>query len=813
MTRGLGFCSKRLPRRRLVLVLWAATVAAALVGAAGASLAGCGTSGSAISSAADPSALDVTSAGEQASLPSLDSGVPSGYVLEVTHWVARPTGRELASRQWTDFEEQRMRSDWYGDPTPVLNGPTTTAVDPTTATILYADVVSDGESMSYDARSAELRLGPANGRELSQGSGFGGGGEDVVLLGRQSLGGEDVRVYRVDLNIAAGQERSADFGLVYVAADTGLRLREEWLLGSPGNARVAHLFEYDLVPRTAALEGGMKRQALIDLAADTLAERMRQVAVLGFPVWGLPEGSHGLVLSGATMVQSERGMSVSLSYVPQGEPGVPLLSVETTDLRGRNDFPPDLLITREKAIAGYSGGEVLDFGMTGPGPEDPDTAVRAMRWPDTGRGAEASPLPVVAEELVDVRGGPGGAAFSGTDQAGDPAGESPPATGAERATGAEGASGAAADTPDATAGADPTPNSTLPESPSPSEVAVEAETFTVTRVTDSNFPWGCEPQVSGDRLVWCAQDGNDTEIYTWTPDGGTVKLTSNKRDDGHARVSGDRVVWYGSDGSDFEIYTWTPVGGTMRITSNDYSDVNPEVSGDRIVWQATVDGSGLDLFTWTPTAGVVRITKGVYCESPKVSDDRVAWIENGEAGVSIPYGIFTWTPADSIIQLTKGLPSEGRIDLSGNRIVWADTAGGSDSEIFSWTPADGIVQVTANSRADTHPVVSGDRIAWTGSDGATLAEVYTWIPGSRAVQITSNTREDFWPAVSGNRVVWVAGDGNDHEIYSWTPDAGIVQVTSNTFDDDGSMVSGDRIVWDADDGGGVEIWSAVVSPQ
>jgi hypothetical protein len=209
----------------------------------------------------------------------------------MTQWIARSGGRELVSQQWLDFENHRARSDNYGDATSILDGPTTTAIDPAAATILYSAVVDDIQEMTYDAHSTELRSNPVTAEGAFGGSEFASGASDVVLLGRQALGGVQVDVYRVDLNIPRGQERSADFGLIYADSATGLRLREEWLLGSPGRAWVYHMYEYRLLPRTPEIEARMEPEALIELAAQALAGHMAEIAELDFPVWGLPAGA------------------------------------------------------------------------------------------------------------------------------------------------------------------------------------------------------------------------------------------------------------------------------------------------------------------------------------------------------------------------------------------------------------------------------------------------------------------------------------------------------------------------------------------
>ncbi len=278
-----------------------------------------------------------------------------------------------------------------------------------------------------------------------------------------------------------------------------------------------------------------------------------------------------------------------------------------------------------------------------------------------------------------------------------------------------------------------------------------AEAFPATQLTNNNYlDYSCG--VSGNRVVWTGEDSSgDSEVYTWTPSGGTVQVTNNSVPDVARAVSGDRVVWESYDVSEFEIYTWTPTGGTVRLTNNSYNDHSPEVSGDRVVWQGT-DGSDYEIYTWTPTGGVVKVT------SNSINDNYP--------------------------------------ELSGDRLVW-QRGDGSASEVYTWTPTGGAVRLTNNSYEDDSPQVSGDRVVWQGSDGSDY-QIYTWTPAGGTAQLT-NGEWDFYPEVSGDRIVWERWDQTseywDSEIYTWTPAGGVVRVTNNDYEDVYAEVSGARIAW------------------
>jgi hypothetical protein len=303
-----------------------------------------------------------------------------------------------------DFQNHRARWDWYVFPAEAnLGGASTTTQGQPGGSILASEVVDGNSSLSYDGNGGRVNVGSADEASFFGGSDQepGWSGRTPVLIGHQLLNGAKVDVYRIDLHNSFGQERSADFALIYVDSATGLRVRDEWLLGSPGDAWVFHLFEYRLVARTDALETSMVPDAVKGQQAYVLAARLSAARDLGFPVWGLPAGTLGLVLSGVTISASDSQSSVLLYYRADGSVGQPAFSIETIDVRGRSDFPANLLVPREEAIA-KSGGDVLDFGMGTDAKGRVQTAVRMMRWPESGAPAGLPSLGELAGELVDV---------------------------------------------------------------------------------------------------------------------------------------------------------------------------------------------------------------------------------------------------------------------------------------------------------------------------------------------------------------------------------------------------------------------------
>jgi hypothetical protein len=325
---------------------------------------------------------------------------------------------------------------------------------------------------------------------------------------------------------------------------------------------------------------------------------------------------------------------------------------------------------------------------------------------------------------------------------------------------------------------------------------VPTEDFVTTKV-QSEVGEQYYPQVDGSRVVWQAFDGEDFDIYTWTPEGGKVKISDNEHNDLYPQVSGDRVVWQTYDGNDYGIATWTPTGGLVQLTSDSYDDCAPQVSGDRVVWIGMDDtGTKYQVEMWTPTEGLTALaTDEDYYAAVQVSGDRVVF-ESYENQV---FEVYTWTPTEGVHQISAEDVYGFDPQVSGDRVVWRGTdAVGNDYQIFTWTPSSGMVQLTLSANHSYAPRVSGDRLVWYAWDGHDY-EIVTWTPTDGTMSVTDTEGDEINPQVDGDRLVWQGYDGNDYEIVTWTPSGGPVRLTDNQFRDLYPQVSGDRVAWQGTD--------------
>lgn len=99
------------------------------------------------------------------------------------------------------------------------------------------------------------------------------------------------------------------------------------------------------------------------------------------------------------------------------------------------------------------------------------------------------------------------------------------------------------------------------------------------------------PKISGDKVVWSASDGNDSEIFLYS-NGVTTQLTNNLVDDLSPAISGNNIAWarfdYSGSYPDTEIYFYDG-SRTIQLTNNTVQDGTPVISGTNIAWNSGGD--------------------------------------------------------------------------------------------------------------------------------------------------------------------------------------------------------------------------------
>lgn len=155
------------------------------------------------------------------------------------------------------------------------------------------------------------------------------------------------------------------------------------------------------------------------------------------------------------------------------------------------------------------------------------------------------------------------------------------------------------------------------------------------RMTDTVTGVEYRPSVSGDRVVWEAQDDVGWWVRSWTAGSGVETLGPSVDMDAPT-VSDGRVVWRAHDESgDAQIVTWK-AGVTTTVTAGDGERFHPQVSGDRLVWESS-DGVFGQICTWKlGDSAITTLTTDAHPHmAPRVWGDRVVWQGYDDNGLQI----------------------------------------------------------------------------------------------------------------------------------------------------------------------------------
>ncbi|BAU63068.1 hypothetical protein STA3757_04230 [Stanieria sp. NIES-3757] len=276
---------------------------------------------------------------------------------------------------------------------------------------------------------------------------------------------------------------------------------------------------------------------------------------------------------------------------------------------------------------------------------------------------------------------------------------------------------------------------------------------TVVQLTDNDI-YESSPQISGNNIVWQGYDNNDSEIYLY--DGSqTIQLTNNYIDEFNPQISGDKVIWEAYDGNDSEIYLYDGTQ-TIQLTNNDTYDYSPRISGNKIVWQG-YDGKDSEIYLYDGTNTTKLTVNGTDDYSPQISGNNIVWqgYDNNDSEIYLYDGSQT-------IQLTNNDTYESSPQISGNNVVW-EGSDGNDSEIYLYDGSQ-TIQLTNNDTYESSPQISGNNIVWQSYQNYSDPEIYLY-DGTQTIQLTNNDTYESSPQILDNKVIWSSYDGNDSEIY------------------------------------------------
>ena len=343
-----------------------------------------------------------------------------------------------------------------------------------------------------------------------------------------------------------------------------------------------------------------------------------------------------------------------------------------------------------------------------------------------------------------------------------------------------------------------------------------------------------------------------------------IQLTDNDIDDRFAEISGNNVVWEANDGNDNEIFLYD--GDTVsQLTDNQEFDTRPYISGSDIVWLRSqenwrsndfvereiilydgANANSLGVVNPVPSFGEPPLPGGF--PTVGISEGNVVWGDDTFSGTVFYYD------GNTVTELTNsGLinPSATNSNaISGNRVVWTETGEPGTTEIFLFDGTT-ITQIVDDNLANAFPSVSGNSIAWESADLSAVVPVSNifFNDGTTTTQLTDDDLEKsilsvsegnviwatndglgtselflydgtntiklsndipgsiFGGFLSGDKVAWAESDGNDSEIYLYDGNT-TIQITDNDVDDEGVDIDGNNLVWQRSDGNDVELFLA-----
>jgi len=304
-------------------------------------------------------------------------------------------------------------------------------------------------------------------------------------------------------------------------------------------------------------------------------------------------------------------------------------------------------------------------------------------------------------------------------------------------------------------------------------------------------------RVSGQYVVWQADDGNDWEIFCHnTATNTTVAVTDNTSDDRYPQTNGRYIVWENYNGGDAELFLYDLIAQTTtRLTNNDYDDCFAQINGSIVVWCAQDNGDS-EIYLYDITeAQVAKITTNTWDDiAPCISSPYVVW----EAYYTPAPEIMLYNcDTKAITRLTENDYVDWTPHVDGSTVVWCGFDG-NDPEIFMYDANTALTRkITNNGYPDSYPLTNGTHVAWCGNDRGD-DEIFLYdIKTQIITRITENAEDDSYPEITGQNVAWHRSVNGDDEVFIYNiTTAQTLRVTETDHDDRYATVCGSNLAWE-----------------
>jgi hypothetical protein len=276
-----------------------------------------------------------------------------------------------------------------------------------------------------------------------------------------------------------------------------------------------------------------------------------------------------------------------------------------------------------------------------------------------------------------------------------------------------------------------------------------------------------DPQVSSDRVVWLGSDGVVFQVFTWAAhDPVARQITTDVSPHAGLRVSGNRVIWMAQDElGEGLLCTWKEGAGVTTIGAAPYEG-SPQVSGDRIAW--TSGGSGDSQVHLWQAGQTLQVTSGPHWISAVgISGDRLVWRDEVEGQFQI---VTKRVGESALTTVAAGTDPLDEPVIGGVRLAWR-AFDGSNYQVFTALPplvATSLTKPTVSPLSPAHGhtatfrsyLAPGDAAFASGGKGTlSLYRVeYKWVT-KRVHGVNRRVKVAYWHLRSTATMKRTAGGG------------------------------------------------------
>ncbi len=356
----------------------------------------------------------------------------------------------------------------------------------------------------------------------------------------------------------------------------------------------------------------------------------------------------------------------------------------------------------------------------------------------------------------------------------------------------------------------------------------------------------CPTSCSGAVLASCKNGAYSTQNTCESVIEPGVQQVFNSLNSGYyiREFFGNKIFWtlpaYNYYNYDYFIYDITKQA-TQKIASMNFPN-NSASSKDRLVWSAIPPGASKeDIYLYDPVSGVRNLTNSPSTSEfmPAIDGNKIVW---SEYSTDFSYKITLYdipTATKKVIATSPAGQYYYRPDISGNRIVWMDTAGRiylynlttGQSVLIApiantgYMKIDGenlfaqrynyalkkeeLFKIDLSSANPTPKMVYSNSLLFTfdvsGSNVALLTyatsnspEHVFWLnlTTNQTQQITSHSSRKGYVKISENKIVWTDYRNLKGDFYMYTlpPQCGngIVEAEGKEECDDGNSINNDK---------------------